>query len=58
MSYYLTEELKKKANVHMSLRSEVAAGYGDDHLEAIDIVNRATNETSRHETRESAPDMM
>jgi thioredoxin reductase (NADPH) len=51
MSYYLIEELKSKSNVTVLLRSEVTAGYGDEHLEAIDILSHSSGETSRHETR-------
>ncbi|HZZ00731.1 MAG TPA: FAD-dependent oxidoreductase [Candidatus Baltobacteraceae bacterium] len=37
MSYYLVEQLATRANVHVRLQSEVAAVYGVDHLEAVDI---------------------
>lgn len=37
MSNYLVEQLRTKENVHVRLRSEVAAVRGDDHLESIDI---------------------
>jgi thioredoxin reductase (NADPH) len=49
MSYYLIEQLRTKANVHVRTRSEVSAVYGDDHLAAIDIVNRESGETERCE---------
>jgi len=47
MSYYLIEEIKTKANISIELQSEVGAVHGDDHLEAIDVLNRATGATSR-----------
>jgi thioredoxin reductase (NADPH) len=50
MSHYLIEQLKTKSNIRIELQSEVAAAYGDDHLEAIDVTNRATRETTRRPT--------
>ncbi len=49
MSHYLTEQLKTKANVRVEVRSEVVDAIGDDHLEAIDVTNRETGETTRRE---------
>ena len=50
MSYYLIEQLKTKANINVELRSEVAAVYGGDHLEAIDVIRSDTGVTTRRET--------
>ena len=50
MSYYLIEKLKAKPNITVELRAEVAAVYGTEHLEAIDVVNRETGATTRRET--------
>ena len=50
MSYYLIEQLKAKANVRVELRSGVVAGYGDEHLEAIDVKNDETGLITRRET--------
>ena len=50
MSYYLIEKLKTKANVALELRSEVRAVHGQDHLEAIDVINHETGVTTRRET--------
>jgi thioredoxin reductase (NADPH) len=47
MSHYLIEQLKTKSNVSVETRSEIADAYGDDHLEAIDVTNRTTGETTR-----------
>jgi thioredoxin reductase (NADPH) len=47
MSHYLIEQLKTKSNVSVETRSEIANAYGDDHLEAIDVTNRTTGETTR-----------
>lgn len=49
MSHYLTEQLKTKSNVRVEVRSEVVDAYGDDHLEAIAVANRATGETTRRD---------
>jgi thioredoxin reductase (NADPH) len=50
MSYYLIEQLKTKSNIRIELGSEVAALRGTDHLEAIDVVNRDTGQTSCRDT--------
>ena len=47
MSHYLTEQLKTKANVVVSLNSEVTAVTGTERLESIDIIDRATGLTTR-----------
>jgi thioredoxin reductase (NADPH) len=49
MSHYLIEQLMTKSNVHVELQSEVTAAYGNDHLEAIEIADRATGVTDRRE---------
>jgi thioredoxin reductase (NADPH) len=49
MSHYLIEQLKTKSNIRVELRSEVADAYGDDHLEAIEVANRATGKTTRRD---------
>ena len=49
MSHYLSEQLKTKSNIHVELHSEVADAFGEDHLEAIAVMNRATGETTRRE---------
>ncbi len=49
MSHYLIEQLKTKSNVRVEVCSEIVEAYGDDHLEAIDVANRATGETMRRD---------
>jgi len=49
MSHYLIEQIRGQANIAVQLRSEVQTVYGDTHLTAIDIVNRATGEVRHHE---------
>jgi thioredoxin reductase (NADPH) len=49
MSHYLIEQLKTKSNVRVETRSEVIDAFGDNHLEAIAVVNRATGETARRD---------
>lgn len=49
MSRYLIEQLRGKSNIALQLQSEVQAAYGDTHLTAIDIRNRASNIVSRHD---------
>ena len=47
MSYYLIEQLKTKDNIVVEQRAEIAAVHGDRHLEAIDVVNHDTGQTTR-----------
>jgi thioredoxin reductase (NADPH) len=49
MSYYLIEQLRGKANVRVELNSEVTAVFGDQHLEAIEVANRADETLGRRE---------
>lgn len=45
MSQYLIDQIAATPTIKVLPRTEVAAVHGDDHLEAITIVNRATQET-------------
>jgi thioredoxin reductase (NADPH) len=47
MSYYLIEQLKTKSNVRVETQAEVVEAYGDDHLDAIEVANKVTGQTSR-----------
>jgi thioredoxin reductase (NADPH) len=47
MSYYLIEQLKTKANVHVETCCQVVDAFGGDHLEAIAVANSTTGETTR-----------
>src|SRR6266540_1279622 len=50
MSRYLFEQLAARSNVRAALQTEVVAAHGDDSLEAIDVRNNATGETTRLES--------
>jgi thioredoxin reductase (NADPH) len=47
MSRYLVDQLATRANVHTLYRTEVTAAHGDTSLQAIDVVDNATGETTR-----------
>jgi len=50
MSRYLIDQLSTKSNIRAELRAEVVALHGDDHLEAIDVLNHEEGTTSRRPT--------
>jgi thioredoxin reductase (NADPH) len=50
MSRYLVDQLAARANIHTRFGSEVAAVHGENKLEAIEIRDRATGETVRHDS--------
>jgi thioredoxin reductase (NADPH) len=47
MSQYLVDQLATRPNIHVMFGTEVAAVHGDDSLEAIDVRDRRTDETTR-----------
>jgi thioredoxin reductase (NADPH) len=47
MSRYLVDQLEKKSNINVMTRTEVAAVHGDASLEAIDLRDSVTGETTR-----------
>jgi thioredoxin reductase (NADPH) len=49
MSQYLVDQVASKANIAIMLGAEVVAVHGDASLHAIDIADRATGATARHE---------
>ena len=49
MSRYLVEQVRSKANIGVELQSEVQAVHGDDHLTAIDILDRASGLVRRRD---------
>ena len=49
MSQYLIEQIRGKSNVHVHLQSEVRTVHGDDHLTAIEILDRTTGAVRREE---------
>jgi thioredoxin reductase (NADPH) len=50
MSRYLIDQLASRSNIRVLFRTEVVAAHGDDSLEAIDVRNSATAETTRLES--------
>ena len=51
MSHYLIEQIATKANIRVETLSEVVAVHGDEQLEAIDVIGRRTDTTSRRDAR-------
>jgi thioredoxin reductase (NADPH) len=47
MSRYLIDQLASRSNISTLFRTEVVAAYGDDALDAIEVRNDATGETTR-----------
>jgi thioredoxin reductase (NADPH) len=47
MSRYLTDQLAARSNIHVMTRTEVVAAHGDDSIEAIEVRNNETEETTR-----------
>ncbi len=47
MSQYLVDQLATRANIRVLYRTEAVAAHGDTSLEAIDVRDAATAETSR-----------
>jgi thioredoxin reductase (NADPH) len=47
MSRYLVDQLATRANIEVRFETEVAAAHGDASLEAIDLRDRTTGETTR-----------
>jgi thioredoxin reductase (NADPH) len=49
MSQYLIEQIRGKSNIKVALRSEVHAIHGDDHLTALDLVDRSSGNVRRED---------
>ena len=49
MSRYLVDQLGTRSNIEVMFGTEVAAVHGESSLEAIEVRNSATDETSRLE---------
>jgi thioredoxin reductase (NADPH) len=47
MSHYLIDQLRARANIDVLYRSEVVAAHGGDALEAIDVRDAGSGESSR-----------
>jgi thioredoxin reductase (NADPH) len=50
MSRYLVNQLATRSNIHVLYHSEVASAHGNTSLEAIEVVNNATQERARLES--------
>jgi thioredoxin reductase (NADPH) len=50
MSQYLVEQVRSKDNIKVALHSEVQATHGEDHLMAVDLLDRRTGEVRREES--------
>src|SRR5262249_35795567 len=50
MSRYLIDQLASRANIDVEYRADVVGVAGDAALEAIDVRNAATGETTRRES--------
>ena len=51
MSHYLIEQIATKTNIRVQTRTEVVAGHGQQHLEAIEIADRSSGTTTRQEAK-------
>jgi thioredoxin reductase (NADPH) len=49
MSSYLIDQIATKSNIGVETRSEVVALYGDEALEAFDLLDRSTGRKSRRD---------
>ncbi len=47
MSQYLVDQLATRTNIRVQYRTEVVAAHGDASLEALDVLNTGTGETTR-----------
>lgn len=50
MSRYLVDQLATRSNIRVLYRTEVVAAHGEASLEAIDVVDHVTGETTRLES--------
>ena len=50
MARYLVDQIATRPNIRPVFHSEVVAAHGGESIEAIDVRNSQTGETSRHET--------
>jgi thioredoxin reductase (NADPH) len=50
MSHYLIDQLESRPNIDVMFKTEVVAAHGDVSLEALDVRNSATGDTSRLES--------
>ena len=50
MARYLVDQIESRPNIRMQFQTEVVGAHGEESLEAIDIHDAATGDTSRHES--------
>jgi thioredoxin reductase (NADPH) len=50
MSHYLVEQIRRKANIQIALRSELQAVHGDGQLKAVDILDGASGVLRREDS--------
>ena len=50
MSSYLSDQLAARSNIDVLTQTEAVAAHGDDSLEAIEVRNNETGETTRLES--------
>jgi thioredoxin reductase (NADPH) len=50
MSQYLIDQLVKRSNIRVRLGTEIAAVHGESSLEAIDVRERESGETTRYDS--------
>ena len=50
MSQYLIQQIRRKSNIRIALRSEVVAVHGEGNLTAIDLLDRNDNSVQREES--------
>ncbi len=50
MSNYLSDQLAARSNIEVLTRTEAVAAHGEDSLEAIEVHNKETGETTRLES--------
>jgi thioredoxin reductase (NADPH) len=49
MSQYLIDQIATKPNIRVETQSEIVAVHGGEHLEAIEVINRSSGQTSRRD---------
>jgi thioredoxin reductase (NADPH) len=50
MARYLVDQIATRPNIGALFHSEVVAAHGDESIEAIDVYDSETGETTRHDT--------
>ena len=50
MSRYLVDQLAGRPNIEVLVNAQIAAAHGDASIEAIDIADSESGDTTRHDT--------